>query len=316
MAIQTLFGSVPTEPDLLDRLKAGIQKTRSGLVDRLEDVLSGKKEIDAGLLEEIEYTLITADLGVRTVQDVIERIRQRVDRRLTGDAGEIRGLIREQILEILRASEAALRVVGTPPAVVMFVGVNGAGKTTTIGKVAHRFLGEGRKVLLCAADTFRAAAIEQLEVWAQRANVDMIRQNTGADPSAVVFDALQAAKARGVEYVIIDTAGRLHTKENLMAELEKMRRTCQRVVPGAPHEVWLVLDATTGQNGLEQARKFTESAGVTGIVLTKLDGTAKGGVVVAIARELNLPIRFVGVGERIDDLLPFEPETFVESLFD
>lgn len=316
MAIQTLFGSVPTEPDLLDRLKAGIQKTRSGLVDRLEDVLSGKKEIDAGLLEDIEYTLITADLGVRTVQDIIERIRQRVDRRLTGDAGEIRSLIREQLLEILRASEAPLRVVSTPPAVVMFVGVNGAGKTTTIGKVAYRFLGEGRKVLLCAADTFRAAAIEQLEVWAERANVDMIRQKTGADPSAVVFDALQAAKARGVEYVIIDTAGRLHTKENLMAELEKMRRTCQRVVPGAPHEVWLVLDATTGQNGLEQARKFTESAGVTGIVLTKLDGTAKGGVVVAIARELNLPIRFVGVGEKIADLLPFEPETFVESLFD
>lgn len=316
MAIQTLFGSVPTEPDLLDRLKAGIQKTRSGLVDRLEDVLSGKKEIDAGLLEDIEYTLITADLGVRTVQDIIERIRQRVDRRLTGDAGEIRSLIREQLLEILRASEAPLRVVSTPPAVVMFVGVNGAGKTTTIGKVAHRFLREGRKVLLCAADTFRAAAIEQLEVWAERAKVDMIRQKTGADPSAVVFDALQAAKARGMEYVIIDTAGRLHTKENLMAELEKMRRTCQRVVPGAPHEVWLVLDATTGQNGLEQARKFTESAGVTGIVLTKLDGTAKGGVVVAIARELNLPIRFVGVGEKIDDLLPFEPETFVESLFD
>lgn len=316
MAIQTLFGSVPTEPDLLDRLKAGIQKTRSGLVDRLEDVLSGKKEIDADLLEEIEYTLITADLGVRTVQDILERIRQRVDRRLTGDATEIRSLIREQLLETLHASEAPLRVVKTPPAVVMVVGVNGAGKTTTIGKLANRFLGEGRKVLLCAADTFRAAAIEQLEVWAQRANVDLIRQKTGADPSAVVFDALQAAKARGVDYVIIDTAGRLHTKENLMAELEKMRRTCQRVVPGAPHEVWLVLDATTGQNGLEQARKFTESAGVTGIVLTKLDGTAKGGVVVAIARELNLPIRFVGVGEKIDDLLPFEPERFVESLFD
>lgn len=316
MAIQTLFGSVPTEPDLLDRLKAGIQKTRSGLVDRLEDVLSGKKEIDAGLLEEIEYTLITADLGIRTVDDIVERIRQRVDRSLTGDAGEIRSLIREQLLETLRASEVPLKVVSTPPAVVMFVGVNGAGKTTTIGKLAHRFLGEGRKVLLCAADTFRAAAIEQLEIWAQRANVDLIRQKTGADPSAVVFDALQAAKARGVDYVIIDTAGRLHTKENLMAELEKMRRTCQRVVPGAPHEVWLVLDATTGQNGLEQARKFTESAGVTGIVLTKLDGTAKGGVVVAIARELNLPIRFVGVGEKIDDLLPFEPERFVESLFD
>ncbi len=316
MAIQTLFGSVPVEPNLLDKLKAGIQKTRSGLVDRIEDVISGKKEIDADLLEELEYTLITADLGVRTVEEILERIRVRVDRRLAGDAAEIRSLIREQILEILRASETPVRVVATPPAVVMVVGVNGAGKTTTIGKLANRFLGEGRKVLLCAADTFRAAAIEQLEVWAQRAGVEMIRQKTGSDPSAVVFDSLQAAKARGVDYVIIDTAGRLHTKENLMAELDKMRRTCQRVLPGSPHEVWLVLDAITGQNGLEQARKFTETAGVTGIILTKLDGTAKGGVVVAIARELNLPIRFIGVGEKIDDLLPFEPDKFVESLFD
>ena len=316
MAIQTLFGSVPTEPDLLDRLKAGIQKTRSGLVDRIEDVLAGKREIDAGLLEELEYTLITSDLGVRTVDDILERIRQRVDRRLAADPAEIRNLIREQLLEILRASETPMRVVSKPPAVVMVVGVNGAGKTTTIGKLAHRFVGEGRKVLLCAADTFRAAAIEQLDVWAERAHVDMIRQKTGADPSAVVFDALQAAKARGMDYVIVDTAGRLHTKENLMAELEKMRRTCQRVVPGSPHEVWLVLDATTGQNGLEQARKFTESAGVTGIILTKLDGTAKGGVVVAIARDLNLPIRFIGLGEKIDDLLPFDPASFVESLFD
>jgi fused signal recognition particle receptor len=316
MAIQTLFGSVPTESNLLDRLKAGIQKTRAGLVDRLEDVLAGKKEIDASLLEELEYTLITSDLGVRTVEDILERIRQRVDRKMAGDPAEIRDLIREQLLEILSASETPIRVVATTPAVVMTVGVNGSGKTTTIGKLAHRFLGEGRKVLLCAADTFRAAAIEQLEVWAQRAGVDMIRQNTGADPSAVVFDALQAAKARGVDYVIVDTAGRLHTKENLMAELEKMRRTSNRVVPGAPHEVWLVLDATTGQNGLEQARKFTESAGVTGIILTKLDGTAKGGVVVAIARELNLPIRFIGVGEKVEDLLPFEPDKFVASLFD
>jgi len=316
MAIQTLFGSVPSEPNLLDRLKTGIQKTRSGLVDRIEDVLAGKKEIDADLLEELEYTLITADLGVRTVEDILERIRQRVDRRTAADAGEVRNLIREQLLEVLRASETPIRVVSNPPAVVMVVGVNGAGKTTTIGKLANRFLGEGRKVLLCAADTFRAAAIEQLEVWAQRAGVEMIRQKTGADPSAVVFDSLQAAKARGVDYVIIDTAGRLHTKENLMAELEKMRRTCQRVVPGSPHEVWLVLDATTGQNGLEQARKFTETAGVTGIILTKLDGTAKGGVVVAIARELNLPIRFIGVGEKLDDLLPFEPDKFVASLFD
>ena len=316
MAIQTLFGTVPQEPNLLDRLKTGIQKTRSGLVDRLEDVLAGKKEIDAELLEELEYTLITADIGVSTVEDILERIRQRVDRKQTADAQEIRNLIREQLLDVLRASETPVRSVKQPPAVVVLVGVNGAGKTTTIGKLAHRFQGEGRKVLLCAADTFRAAAIEQLDVWAQRAGVEMIRQKTGADPSAVVFDALQAAKARGVDYVIVDTAGRLHTKENLMAELEKMRRTASRVVPGAPHEVWLVLDATTGQNGLEQARKFTESAGVTGVVLTKLDGTAKGGVVVAIARELNLPIRYIGVGEKLDDLLPFEPDNFIESLFD
>jgi fused signal recognition particle receptor len=286
------------------------------LVDRLEDALAGKKEIDAELLEELEYALITADIGVATVEDILEQIRQRVDRKLTSDAQEIRNLVREQLLEVLRASEMPIREVKQPPAVVMLVGVNGAGKTTTIGKLANRFLREERKVLLCAADTFRAAAIEQLEVWAQRAGVEMIRQKTGADPSAVVFDALQAAKARGVDYVIVDTAGRLHTKENLMAELEKMRRTASRVVPGAPHEVWLVLDATTGQNGLEQARKFTESAGVTGIVLTKLDGTAKGGVVVAIARELNLPIRYVGVGEKLEDLLPFEPDKFIESLFD
>jgi fused signal recognition particle receptor len=316
MAIQTLFGSVASEPNLLDKLKAGIQKTRSGLVDKLEDVLSGKKEIDADLLEELEYTLITADIGVKTTQEILERIRLQVDRKLTGDAHEIRNLIREQILEVLAASETPIHTVTAPPAVVMLVGINGAGKTTTIGKLAHRFLGENRKVLLCAADTFRAAAIEQLEVWAERAGVKMIRQKTGADPSAVIFDGLQAAKAQGVDYVIVDTAGRLHTKDNLMAELEKMRRTCQRVIPGSPHEVWLVMDATTGQNGLEQARKFTESAGVTGIVLTKLDGTAKGGVVVAIASELNLPIRYIGVGEKLEDLLPFEPEKFVASLFD
>jgi fused signal recognition particle receptor len=316
MPIQTLFGSVPTEPNLLDRLKAGIEKTRAGFVDRLEDVISGKKEIDADLLEELEYALITADLGVKTVQDILDSIRLRIDRKQTADAAEVRSLIREHLLEILNASETPLRKVAQPPAVVMLVGINGAGKTTTIGKLAHRFLTEDRKVLLCAADTFRAAAVEQLEVWAQRAGVEMIRQKTGADPSAVVFDALQAGKARAVDYVIVDTAGRLHTKENLMAELDKMRRTCQRVVPGSPHEVWLVLDATTGQNGLEQARKFTEAAGVTGIILTKLDGTAKGGIVVAIARDLNLPIRFIGVGEKLDDLLPFDPASFVASLFD
>jgi fused signal recognition particle receptor len=198
----------------------------------------------------------------------------------------------------------------------MLVGVNGAGKTTTIGKLAQRYKTEGRSVLLCAADTFRAAAIEQLEIWGDRTATEVIRQKPGADPSAVLFDAVQAARARKIDYVIVDTAGRLQTKTNLMAELEKMRRTAARVIPGAPHEVLLILDATTGQNGLEQARKFTESSGVTGIVLTKLDGTAKGGVVIPIARELNLPIRYIGVGEKVDDLLPFDPEKYIQSIFE
>ena len=317
---KSLFGSpapaASSEPSLLERLKAGIQKTRAGLSERLDDVFQGRKEIDAEALEELEYALYTADLGVATTQEILERVRQRMERTAAGDLGQLKALIREHVLEVLAATERPVPVVAEPPAVIMVIGVNGAGKTTTIGKLANRFKQEGRSVLLCAADTFRAAAIEQLEVWAGRNQVDIIRQQTGADPSAVLFDALQAAKARKTDYLIVDTAGRLHTKDNLMAELEKMKRTAQRVVPGAPHEVLLVLDGTTGQNGLEQARKFTESAGVTGIVLTKLDGTAKGGVVVAISRELNLPVRYIGVGEKIDDLLPFEAESFAASLFD
>ena len=317
---KSLFGSpapaASSEPSLLERLKAGIQKTRAGLSERLDDVFQGRKEIDAEALEELEYALYTADLGVATTQEILERVRQRMERTAAGDLGQLKALIREHVLEVLAATERPVPVVAEPPAVIMVIGVNGAGKTTTIGKLANRFKQEGRSVLLCAADTFRAAAIEQLEVWAGRNQVDIIRQQTGADPSAVLFDALQAAKARKSDYLIVDTAGRLHTKDNLMAELEKMKRTAQRVVPGAPHEVLLVLDGTTGQNGLEQARKFTESAGVTGIVLTKLDGTAKGGVVVAISRELNLPVRYIGVGEKIDDLLPFEAESFAASLFD
>ncbi len=314
--IQTLFGSVPPEPNLLDRLKAGIQKTRTGLVEHLEDVIGGRKEIDSDLLEELEYTLITADIGVKTATEILESIRQRVDRKLTGDAQEIKGLIRQHLLEVLEASDRPMPRVTEPPAVVVVVGVNGSGKTTSIGKLASRFKQEGHSVLLCAADTFRAAAIEQLEIWGERTSTSVIRQSAGADPSAVLYDALQAAKARRVDYVIVDTAGRLHTKANLMAELEKMRRTAAKVIPSAPHEVLLVLDATTGQNGLEQARKFTETSGVTGIILTKLDGTAKGGIVVAIVRELNLPIRYIGVGEQAGDLLPFDPEQFVNSLFE
>jgi len=316
MPLQTLFGSVPQEPGLLDRLKAGIEKTRSGILDRLEDAIAGRKEIDAALLDEIEETLYTADIGVATTTEIVDRLRERVDRNLLSDGDELKRLIREHLLEVLEGAERPMPRVDEPPAVVMVVGVNGSGKTTTIGKLAHRYQAEGRKVLLAAADTFRAAAIEQLEVWGQRTATEVIHQKSGADPSAVVFDALQAAKARKVDYVIVDTAGRLHTKDNLMSELEKMRRTATRVVPGSPHEVLLVLDATTGQNGLEQARRFTESSGVTGIVLTKLDGTAKGGVVVAITRELNLPIRYIGVGEKADDLLPFDPEQFIASIFE
>jgi len=314
--IQTLFGSVEQEPSLLEKLKSGVQKTRAGLVSALEDALQGKKEIDADLLDELEFTLISSDMGVRTTEEILERIRQRVERHQLNDAAELRNLIREQLLEILEASERAPARVAQPPAVVLVVGVNGSGKTTTIGKLAHRFQNEKRSVLLCAADTFRAAAIDQLEIWGTRTNTPVIRQAPGSDPSAVLFDALNAARARAVDYVIVDTAGRLQTKENLMAELQKMDRTAKKVIPDAPHEVLLVLDATTGQNGLEQARKFTETSGVTGIVLTKLDGTAKGGIVVAIARELNLPIRYIGVGEKADDLLPFDSEKFIQSLFE
>ena len=285
------------KPSLLDRLKAGIQKTRAGLLEKIEDAVSGRKEIDAEVLDELEYALITADIGARTTAEILERIRQRVERHMVADSAQLKSLIKEHLLEILEATERPLPHVAEPPEVILVVGVNGAGKTTSIGKLTRRLQSEGKTVLLCAADTFRAAAIEQLEVWAQRAGADLIRQQPGSDPSAVLFDALQAGKARKVDVVIADTAGRLHTKVNLMAELEKMRRTAARVIPDAPHEVLLVLEATTGQNGLEQARKFTESSAVTGIVLTKLDGTAKGGVVVAISRELNLPIRYVGVGE-------------------
>jgi fused signal recognition particle receptor len=316
---KSLFGSSPapsSEPGLLERLKAGIQKTRAGLMEKIEDAVSGRKEIDAGVLEELEYALITADIGSKTTAEILERIRQRVERHQVGDIAELKSLIREHLLEILQSTEKPVPLVKDPPAVMMVVGVNGAGKTTSIGKLTRRLQSEGRTVLLCAADTFRAAAIEQLEVWAERTGAALIRQQPGSDPSAVLFDALQAAKARKVDYVIVDTAGRLHTKTNLMAELEKMRRTAARVIPEAPHEVLLVIEATTGQNGLEQARKFTESSAVTGIILTKLDGTAKGGVVVAISRELSLPTRYVGVGEQLDDLLPFEPENFVVSLFD
>jgi fused signal recognition particle receptor len=323
LMFKSLFGSKPADspdapkaPSLLERLKAGVQKTRTGLMEKIDDAVHGRKAIDAAVLEELEYALITADLGAKTTAEILERIRERVSRQQVGDAAELKKLIREHLLSVLRSADREMPEVATPPTVVMVVGVNGAGKTTSIGKLTHRLQKDGRTVMMCAADTFRAAAIEQLEVWAQRTGCEFIHQQAGSDPSAVLFDALQSAKARKTDVLIVDTAGRLHTKANLMAELEKMRRTAQRVIPDAPHEVLLVIEATTGQNGLEQARKFTETAEVTGIILTKLDGTAKGGVVVAISRELSVPIRYVGVGEQLDDLLPFDPEQFIASLFD
>ncbi len=316
--IQTLFGSLDEQqkPSFLDRMKEAVTRTRENLSERIEEVVSFGKEIDRATLDDLEATLLGADLGTTTTHEVLEKLREKADRKQIGNADELKRLLKEEILAILNTADAlpVARVDGTPE-VILVVGVNGTGKTTTIGKLAQVLRSEGKTVLLCAADTFRAAAIEQLEIWGQRTGTEVIRTKAGGDPSAVLYDALQAASARHTDYVIVDTAGRLHTKANLMAELEKMRRTAQRIIPGAPHETLLVMDATTGQNGLQQARMFTESAGVTGIVLTKLDGTAKGGVVVAISRELGVPVRYVGVGEKAGDLLPFDPRDFVDSLF-
>ena len=311
----TLFG--PPEPTLLERLKESVNRTKTDLEVILADVIPIGREIDPVLLGKLENALLSADLGVTTTKEVIAALREQAAQQLLKDSGQIRGELKAQLLRILRAVPLGTNGrAGDGPVVVFVVGVNGTGKTTTIGKLANRLKKEGRSVLLCAADTFRAAAIEQLAIWAQRNGVEMIKQKTGADPAAVVFDALSAARARAVDVVIVDTAGRLHNKSNLMAELDKMKRTAAKLIEGAPHEVLLVLDATTGQNGLVQAREFMANAGVTGLVLTKLDGTAKGGIVVAIARELNLPIRYVGTGEKIDDLAPFDASTFVNSLLD
>ena len=316
--IQTLFGSLDEEqkPSFIERMKEAVSRTRENLAERIEDVVFIGKEIDRSTLDDLEATLIGADLGTTTTHEVLEKLREKADRKQIKDVNELKRLLKEELLAILTStgSRPVTKVDGTPE-VIIVVGVNGTGKTTTIGKLAQVFRAQGKTVLLCAADTFRAAAIEQLEIWGQRTGTEVIKTKAGGDPSAVLFDALQSAIARKTDYVIVDTAGRLHTKQNLMLELEKMKRTAQRIVPGAPHETLLVMDATTGQNGLQQARQFTQSSGVTGIVLAKLYGTAKGGVVVAISRELGLPVRYVGVGEKAGDLLPFDPKEFVESLF-
>jgi fused signal recognition particle receptor len=314
--IQTLFGSTEKKPGFLDRMKEAVTRTRENLTERIEEVVAFNKEIDRSTLDDLEATLIGADLGTTTTHEVLQKLRDKADRKQIKDVQELKRLLKDEILSILNQADGrSVTKVDGAPEVILVVGVNGTGKTTTIGKLSQVLRRDGKTVLLCAADTFRAAAIEQLEVWGQRTGTEVIKTKAGGDPAAVLFDALQAATARKTDYVIVDTAGRLHTKANLMSELEKMRRTAQRIIPGAPHETLLVMDATTGQNGLQQARLFTQSVGVTGIVLTKLDGTAKGGVVVAITRELGVPVRYVGVGEKADDLLPFNSTEFVDSLF-
>jgi fused signal recognition particle receptor len=314
--IQTLFGSTEQQPSFLERMKEAVTRTRENLSERIEEAVSFSKEIDRSTLDDLEATLIGADLGSATTHDVLGKLREKADRKQIKNVDELKRLLKAELLAILeQGNSRPVNKVDGVPEVILVVGVNGTGKTTTIGKLAQVFRSQGKTVLLCAADTFRAAAIEQLEIWGQRTGTEVIKTKAGGDPAAVLFDALQAANARHTDYVIVDTAGRLHTKTNLMSELEKMHRTAQRIVPGAPHETLLVMDATTGQNGLQQARLFTQSAGVTGIVLTKLDGTAKGGVVVAITRELGVPVRYVGVGEKAGDLLPFDPKEFVDSLF-
>jgi fused signal recognition particle receptor len=316
----SLFGNEKKEPSLLERLKQSVTKTRTELSARVEQLLTGDRPVDPELLKQLETALLGADIGTRTTREVIAAMREQVNQHKLEGSASLKSALKNEIRSILNKPVTAQSngngATIAPPRVIFVVGVNGTGKTTTIGKLANRLKKEGASVMLCAADTFRAAAIEQLEVWGHRSGVEVIKQKSGADPSAVIFDALSAARARTADLVIVDTAGRLHNKSNLMAELDKMKRTAAKVLPGAPHDVLLVLDATTGQNGLNQAREFWSTAGVTGIVLTKLDGTAKGGIVVAIARELNLPIRYVGTGEQIDDLVPFDAQTYVDSLFD
>jgi fused signal recognition particle receptor len=288
-----------------------------GFFDKLKKITSnlfgGFTEADEAFFEELEETLILADLGMDTALDAVEKLRTKVRKEKLRDQEEVRQALREVLLEEMNVGDTSLDL-STQPSVVLFIGVNGVGKTTSIGKLAHQLKGEGKRVLLCAADTFRAAAADQLEIWADRAGCELVRQHEGADPGAVLFDALQAAKARNVDVVLCDTAGRLHNKANLMAELAKLSKIIDRECPGCARETLLVLDATTGQNGLIQARTFKETAGLTGIVLTKLDGTAKGGIVVAIAKELGIPVKLAGVGEGLDDLRPFDAKAYVEAI--
>jgi fused signal recognition particle receptor len=302
---------------LFSRMKQAVARTRESLSAKIDDLVALTRAVDESTLESLESALLTSDLGVQTTNAILEALRDRARHQAINGGDELRSLLKAQIRAILEAPIANRSIAAPPtgdPFVTFLVRVNGTGKTTSAGKLAAWYRAQNRTVLLCAADTFRAAAIEQLEIWAARSGVEMIKTRHGGDPAAVLYDAAMAAKARKIDHLIVDTAGRLHTKTGLMDELEKMRRTAAKLIPGAPHQVLLVMDATTGQNGLNQARQFTQAAGVTGIVLTKLDGTAKGGIAVAIAQELSLPVLFAGVGEQMTDLLEFSPAAFVDSL--
>jgi len=300
--------------DMFGKLREGLEKTRRNMVDKIQAVVLGYTHIDEDLYEDLEAILIQADVGVNTALELMERLREYVRQKRVSDPEKVPDALQELMAAMLSASKSELRLDGELN-VIMVVGVNGVGKTTTIGKLAHRLSGAGHRPILAASDTFRAAAGEQLEIWGERTNCDVVRHAPGSDPAAVTFDAIQAARARKANMVIVDTAGRLHTKSNLMEELKKIRRVASREVDGAPQEVLLVLDASTGQNAVQQARTFNEAVEVTGIVLTKLDGTAKGGVVFSIATELEIPVKFIGIGEGLEDLRPFEPDRFAEALF-
>jgi fused signal recognition particle receptor len=308
----------PQQPKLglFDRMKQAVTRTRESFTESISSVIALTREVDETTLVNLEPLLLAADLGAPTTAIVMENLRQRALRTGIQGGDELKQLLKSELKQILDNVARPIKHAVTPPEVIMMVGVNGTGKTTTTGKLSAYFTAQGRTVLLCAADTFRAAAIEQLEVWAQRSDVQIIKTKQGGDPSAALYDACAAAKARGTQILIVDTAGRLHTKTDLMKELDKMRRTAEKLIPGAPHQTLLVMDATTGQNGLTQARLFTEAAHVTGIVLTKLDGTAKGGIVLAIATELKLPVIYAGIGEKLEDIIPFDSSSFVDSLLD
>ncbi len=302
---------------LLKRFVNRLSKTKSNITGRLDKVFFGRKEITDDLLDEIEEILFTSDIGVSTSQELIDRVRDTVSRKELKEAKFLKQALKDEILKLLRLPQK--REIIWPenvPLVIMMVGVNGVGKTTTMGKIAYEMVNAGKRTMFVAADTFRAAAIEQLIIWAERSGAEIFKKEEGIDPSAVVFDALEVAKNKLFDTVLIDTAGRLHTKKNLMDELKKIKRVCSKKIIDAPHEIWLVLDATTGQNAISQARMFNDSLGITGIILTKLDGTAKGGVIVGISHQLKIPILYVGLGEGIEDLKPFDPEWFVDAIFD